>query len=140
MSSTAAMPANNGAVLNIAQIIKTVMTSETEAEMGAMYINAREAVSQRMLLSEMGHTQPITPMQTDNSAAHAVVTNNVQPRITKTLYMRFHWIRCRDAQGQFGYYWKPGTMNLVDYWTKHHPSSHHKKFRSSVLTPMKNLM
>ena len=52
MSSNAAMSANNGPVLNIAQIIKTVMTSAAEAEIGVMYINAREAVPQRMTLSE----------------------------------------------------------------------------------------
>ena len=103
------------------------MTSAAEAEIGAMYINAREAVPQRMTLSEMVHPQPRTPMQTDNLSAHAVVTNNVQPRRTKAMYMGFHWLRRRDAQGQFRYYWKPGTMNLGDYWTKHHPSAHHKK-------------
>ena len=92
MSSNPAMTANNGAVLNVAQIIKAVMTSAAEAEFGAMYINAREAVPQRMTLEEMGHPQPRTPMQTDNSAAHAVVTNNVQPRRTKAMDMRFHWI------------------------------------------------
>ena len=79
MSSNAAMPANNGAVLNVAQIIKAVMTSAAEAEIGTMYINAREAVPQIMALEEMGHPQPRTPMHTDNSAAHAVVTKNVQP-------------------------------------------------------------
>ena len=114
-SSNYAMTSNNGAVLNIAQIIKAVMTSATEAEIGAMYINAREAVPQRMTLSEMGHPQPKTPMQTDNSAAHAVVTNNVQPRRKKATETIFHWLRCRDAQGQFRYYWKPGTMNVGDY-------------------------
>ena len=62
MSSNAAMPANNGAVLNVAQIIKAVMLSAAEAEIGATYINAREAVPQRMTLSEMGHPQPTTPM------------------------------------------------------------------------------
>ena len=61
MSNNAAMPANNGAVLNISQIIKTVMTSAVESEIGAMYINAREAVPQRMTLSEMGHPQTRTP-------------------------------------------------------------------------------
>ena len=116
------------------------MTSAAEAEIGTMYINSREAVPQRTALSEMGHPQPRTPMQTDNSAAHAVVTNNVKPRRTKAMNTRFHWLRCRDAQGQFRYYWKPGTMNLGDYWTKHHPSAHHKTFRSSALTPRKNLM
>ena len=33
-------PANNGAVLNTAQIIKAVMLSAAEAELGAMFINA----------------------------------------------------------------------------------------------------
>ena len=41
LSSNYAMPSNNGAVLNIAQIIKAVMTSATESEIGEMYINAR---------------------------------------------------------------------------------------------------
>ena len=140
LSSNAAMPSNNGAVYNIAQIIKAVMTSTAEAEIGAININAREAVLQRMTLSEMGRPQPRTPTKTDNLAARAVVTNNVQPRRTKAMDMIFHWLQCRDAQGQFRYYWKPGTMNLEDYWTKHHPSSHHKNIRSSVLAPMKDLI
>jgi hypothetical protein len=39
MSTNTAQPTNNGAVLTIAQIIKAVMTSATEAEIGALYIN-----------------------------------------------------------------------------------------------------
>ena len=35
---------NNGAILTVAQIIKTVMSSAAEAELGALFINAREAV------------------------------------------------------------------------------------------------
>ena len=103
MSSNAAMPANNGSVLNISQIIKAVMTSAVEAEIGAMYINAREAVHQRMTLSEMGHLQPRTPMQTDNSAAHAVVTNNVQPRRKNAMDMRFlivYWIVMKNKSSE----------------------------------------
>ena len=43
-------PPNNRAVLNIAQIIWAVMSSAAEAEIRAMYINAREAVpTQRTL-------------------------------------------------------------------------------------------
>ena len=45
MSSNASIPSNNRAVLKIAQIIKTVMTSAAKTEIGAMYINTREAVS-----------------------------------------------------------------------------------------------
>jgi len=34
------VPRNNGAILKIAQIIKSVMSSAAEAELGALYINA----------------------------------------------------------------------------------------------------
>jgi hypothetical protein len=40
LSNEATIPANNGAVLNIAHIIKHVMTSATEAELAALYIMA----------------------------------------------------------------------------------------------------
>ncbi len=77
MSSDTKDPANNGAVLNIPQLIKAVMSSTAEAEMGALYINARKAVPMRNLLQEMGHLQPPTPMQTDNSTALGVVNSNI---------------------------------------------------------------
>jgi hypothetical protein len=36
----------------------------------------------------------------------------------------------------FGYYWRPGTQNLADYFTKHHPISHHKTICPTILTPV----
>jgi hypothetical protein len=61
---------NNGTILNISQIIKSVMSSAAEAELGALYINAREAVPCRTLLHEMGHPQPPTPIQNSNQQQH----------------------------------------------------------------------
>ena len=135
MSSDVANPHNNGAVLNIAQLIKAVMSSAAEAELGALYINAHEAVPMRQLLTEMGHTQPSTPIQTDNSTACGVVNSNIQPRRTKAMDMRFHWLRDREAQSQFRFYWAPGKDNLGDYWTKHHCAAHHIDKRPTILTP-----
>eukprot|EP00804_Cyclotella_cryptica_P027522 CCRYP_007476-RA/>CCRYP_007476-RA protein AED:0.26 eAED:0.26 QI:0/0/0/1/1/1/4/0/582 len=94
-------PTNNGAVLTISQIIKVVMSSAAEAELGALYINAREVIPLRHLLLEMGHPQPPTPIQTDNSTALGVVTNTIQPKRTKAMDMRFHWLRCRINQKHF---------------------------------------
>ncbi len=37
-------PPNNGAILTIATIIKAVITSMTKAELGAIYLNVKEAV------------------------------------------------------------------------------------------------
>ena len=134
MSSDVDDPPNNGAILNTSSIIKSVMSSAAEAELGALYINASQAVAIRQLLHEMGHKQPRTPIQTDNSTALGVVTNNIQPRRTKSMDMRFYWLRCRDAQGQFRYYWRPGPTNRADYYTKHHPASHHIEKRPTILT------
>jgi hypothetical protein len=128
-------PPNNGAILNISKIMKAVMSSAADAELGALYINACEAVPIRNLLQEMGHKQPRTPMQTDNSTALGVVNSNIQPRRTKSMDMRFYWLRCRDSQGQFRYYWKPGPTNQADYYTKHHPAHHHTEQRPKILTP-----
>jgi hypothetical protein len=136
LSSNAEIPPNNGAVLNIAHIIKHVMSSATEAELGALYIMAREAVYIRIILEEMGHKQPPTPLQTDNSMADGVVNGKIQPKRTKAMDMRFHWLRDRECQEQFRIYWRPGKLNYADYWTKHHPAKHHKNIRNEFLTPM----
>ena len=58
LTSDVAYPPNNGAILDIAQIIDAVMSSAAEAELGALFINAREAVHLRRILAEMGHPQP----------------------------------------------------------------------------------
>ena len=88
MSNNTQFPPNNGAVLHIAQIIKSVMTSAAEAEMGALYINTREAIPMRITLEEMGHRQPPTPMQTDNTTALAVITKRGLQDVTGVGY--FH--------------------------------------------------
>ena len=97
------IPINNGAVLNILQIIQAVMSSVAEAELGALFINAKTAVSMQQMLIKLGHPQPRTPMQTDNATSHALLTNKILPKAHKAIDMRFYWLRCRDVQGQFRY-------------------------------------
>jgi hypothetical protein len=111
MAGTEEIPINNGAVLNISLIIKAVMSSAAEAELGALFINAKTAVSMRRTLEKLGHPQTQTPIQTNNSTTHALLTNKILPKALKAIDMRFHWLRCRAAQGQFCYYWRPGTQN-----------------------------
>ena len=101
LSSNTPIPANNGAVLNLSNIIKAVMSSAAESELGGLFLNAKHAVPQRKLLEEMGHPQPPTPIQTDNSTAYGVVNHKIQPKATKSMDMRFHWLRDREAQKQF---------------------------------------
>ncbi len=44
LSSDVPYPPNNRAILNIAKVIDAVMSSAAEAELGALFLNAREAV------------------------------------------------------------------------------------------------
>jgi hypothetical protein len=136
LSNNAEIPPNNGAILNIAHIIKHVMSSATEAELAGLYIMAREAVYIRIILEELGHEQPPTPLQTDNSMADGIINGKVQPKRTKAMDMRFHWLRDRECQDQFRFHWRPGKLNYADYWTKHHPAAHHKNIRKEFLTPL----
>jgi hypothetical protein len=140
LSEDVPFPPNNGAVHNVAEIIKAVMSSAAEAELGSLYINVKKGVEERHILTEMGHPQPPTPIQVDNSTAEAIVNNRVQPKRTKAMDMRFHWLRDRQTQKQFRIYWRPGAQNRGDYWTKHHPPSHHRNMRPEFLTPFKVLM
>jgi hypothetical protein len=133
MAATEDIPINYGAVLNILQIIRAVMSSAAEAKLGALFINAKMAVSIQCTLEERGHTQTCTQIQTNNSTAQALLTNKILPKALKTMDMQFHWLHCREAQDKFRFYWRPGTQNMADYWTKHHPSSHHKAFWPQIL-------
>jgi hypothetical protein len=139
LSSDETFPPNNGAILTNATIIKAVMSSAAEAELGAIYLNAREAIHLRQILEEMKHPQPKTPIQTNNTTAEGVINNKIQPKRTKAMDMRFHWLRDHEAQGQFRIHWRPGSTNLADYFTKHHLPVHHVNVRAEFLTRVKDL-
>jgi hypothetical protein len=130
---------NNGAILTILTIIKAVMSAAAEAELRASFFNAKEAVFICQILTKMGHPQPRTPIQTDDTMAEAVVNNRVQPKQLKAMDMRIHWLKCRKAQGQFRIHWQPGKTNLADYFTKHHAPAYHANIRSEFLTRIKDL-
>ena len=121
-------PIDNGAVLNISKILKAVMSSAAEAELGTLYINAREAIPMRQLLTEMGHKQPKTIMITDNSTAFGAVNNNIQPRRTKAMDMCFHWLQDRIQQCQFRAQHVAGNQNVSDYFTKALPRCKHDQY------------
>jgi hypothetical protein len=61
----------------------------------------------RIILEELGHKQPPTPLQTDNAMADAVINGKVQPKRTIAMDIRFHY---RECQQQFRIYWRPGKI------------------------------
>jgi hypothetical protein len=77
------------------------MSSAAEAELGALFINAKEAVYIRNMLEEMGHIQPRTPIQTDNSTAEGLINNKIAQKHLKSMDMRFHWLKCKKHKSNF---------------------------------------
>jgi hypothetical protein len=119
----------NGAILIISKVLKHVMSSVAEAEIGAVFINAKEGAVLRTTLEELGHPHPPTPMETDNTTATGYSNGTIKQKRTKAMDMHFYWTKDRVKQGQFNVYWGPGYQNLADYFTKHHSPEHHKKMR-----------
>ena len=61
----------NGNIMITCAILKLVAASTAEAELGALFLNAREAKVIRLILRELGHEQPPTAIHVDNTTAVA---------------------------------------------------------------------
>jgi hypothetical protein len=113
--------------------MKVVVSSAAEAELGAIFHNGKEAAWLHTTLNDIGHAQPPTPIQTDNSCATGIANGIVMQRHSKAIDMRFYWIPDWVAQGHFVVHWRQGSDNLADYFTKHHSPSHHCLMHSRYL-------
>ena len=122
-TSTPPNPKPNGPVHVLCKTIRGVPASAAEAETGGLFNAGQEAIPIITALQEMGHPQPPngTPMETDNSTAHDILTAAVRMKRSKSFDMRYHWIKDRIAQKQFYLHWAKGKLNRADYFTKHHP-------------------
>ncbi len=109
------------------------MGPAAEAKIGASYVNGQEAIPIRNTLEELGHPQPPTPMQVDNTTAVGFANGTIKQKGSKAIDMRFYWIQDRTRQGQFLIYWRPGADNLANYHTKHHSAAHHRLMRPKFL-------
>jgi hypothetical protein len=115
------------------------MASAAETELGGLFVNGQDAVPERITLEELGHPQGPTPMATDNGTASGIANDSIKQKRSKAMDMRFYWIRDRVRQGQFLIYWRKGSTNRGDYFTKHHPTKHHRRMRPIYLhTPTSN--
>jgi hypothetical protein len=113
--------------------MRSVLSSATEAETGALFHNAKDAAPFRITLLKLGHPQGPTPVQTDNACASGIINDTVKQHRSKAMDMRFYWIKDRVAQDQYVVHWSKGSNNLADYFTKHHSPSHHHLMRLRYL-------
>ena len=80
---------NNDAIHTLCQIIKTVISPEAEAEIGATFINSKENLPILTNLKELGHPQPPTTMQVYNTTSVGFANNTIKQKRSKAIDMRF---------------------------------------------------
>ena len=116
----------NDAVHVMSTVMRQVLLSEMEAEVGATFYGCQDTIPLRNTLSDLGHVQGATLIITDNEFCEGILNNAVKQRRSNAMDMQFYWVKCRIAQGQFKLLWQSGRENLADYFTKLHTQVHHK--------------
>ena len=76
--ATAISNTANGAVLATTGVMRAVLSSASEVEIGALFENCKKAAILRITLDKMGYPQPATPVQTDNSTACGIENDNIK--------------------------------------------------------------
>ena len=115
----------NGAFYTSSAIMRFVVASAAEAELGALFHNCQTGMIFRQTLKDLGHPQPKTPVHCDNATAVGIASNTVKRQRSRSMEMRFFWIGDKVAQEMYDITWHPGMENLADYQSKHHIGSHH---------------
>ena len=68
----------NGNMFVSCGILRIVVCSAIEAELGALFLNIKEGKVLQLALRELGHRQPPTPVHCDNSTAAGITNNTVK--------------------------------------------------------------
>ncbi len=116
----------NGAIHITCTILKLVAASAAEAKLGALFLNAQEAKVLRLVLEELGHPQPPTPIHINNTTTIGIVNNTIKRQRSRAMEMRYFWLLDGEVQKRFHFYYQPGQENLGDYPSKHHSADIHQ--------------
>jgi hypothetical protein len=116
----------DGSPIQINGAVHITCTSMAEADLGALFLNAQEAKVIRLVLEELGHPQPPTPIHIDNTTTVGIVNNTIKRQRSCAMEMRYFWLLVGEAQQLFQFYYQPGQENLGDYISKHHTADIHQ--------------
>ena len=68
----------DSAIHTLAMILKFVAASATESELGALFLNAEIGEIIRVILEELGHQQPPTPIHCDNKTIVGIANDTLK--------------------------------------------------------------
>ena len=95
----------NGPIHTECRILKHVVESASESEVGGIFQNGQTAVPLRIILHEISFNQPPTPIKTDNSTAEGIVLTTFIQNRCKATDMQFYWMKYRVKETDFFVYW-----------------------------------
>jgi hypothetical protein len=111
----------NGPIYCTSKMISCVVASVAEAELGAAFQNAQKAAEFRNTLHELGYPQLPTTIMIDNTVAEGLAADTINARRSKSMDVRFFWLRDRIQRAQFAVQHIAGRWNISDFFTKSLP-------------------
>ena len=69
----------------------------------------------------------------DNTTAVGISNNSIKQKYSKAVDMSWHWLNDQVQLKTYNVYFKPGSHNKADYFTKNHSPSHHLQSRFMFL-------
>jgi hypothetical protein len=123
----------NGPIFCTSKIISCVVTSAAEAEFGAAFQNAQKGAQFRNTLIELGYPQEPTTILVDNTVAEGLANDTVNAKRSKSMDVRFFWLRDRVKKMQFTIKHLPGCWNISDFFTKALPKEKFSQFTPYII-------
>ena len=102
---------SNGAILTLLAIMKHVVASAAEAKLDALFYFCKNAIHRCITLVELGYCQAPTTIVTNNKTANGILQNTMVPKASKSMDVRFDWLKYWHAQSQFNFKWQTEENN-----------------------------
>ena len=121
-------PANlNASVHAESSRIPVVVASAGEAELASAFGNAKIGHDERTILRNLGYPQPPTPIFCDNECTIGLAHDVVRKKQSKSMDLRWDWLRDRVAQNMFILPYIRSLLNPADFFTKALPVYRHNE-------------
>ena len=117
---------------NVTEETTTTETTTTETTLPPEKVHSSMMLYQHIVkLTKDGsdYHQRLSKKKSAFPTAASIANSTVKLRRSKAMDMRYFWVQDRVNQKHFWIYWDRGLQNLADYFSKHHPTSHHRVMR-----------
>ncbi len=108
-------------------MISCIVASAAEAELAARFQQAQIAVRLWNTLMDLGYPKLSTLLLIENTAI-GLANDTINKKRSKSMDMRFFWLRDQVSQQQFVVEHIPGQHNVADSFTKALPKSKFDQF------------